>query len=137
MSNTQKSRVAQPKINFTKDALLSMLRSHFLFSLFIHLDWLFYAEFESVISFSLRFVAKKYEWYSETHISHIFQILNSRLELGAVKPLIDVFWNKWYQQTQKIILYYLEQEKLKDIHISEKKFQYTKKSSRPTQYHFH
>ena len=48
-------------------------------------------------------------------------ILNSRPDLPAVKPVIDVFWNKWYQQTQKIILYYLKQEKLKDIHISEKK----------------
>ena len=68
-SNTPKSRVAQPNITFIKDALLSMLPSLSLFSLFIHLDWLFYAEFESVISFSLRFVAKKCEWYSETHIS--------------------------------------------------------------------
>ena len=31
----------------------------------------------------------------------------------------------------------MEQEKLKDINISEKKFKYTKNSSRPTQYHFH
>ena len=45
ISNTQKSRVAQPNITFTKDALLSMQRSHFVVSLFIHLDWLFYAEF--------------------------------------------------------------------------------------------
>ena len=37
-SNTPKSRVAQPNITFTKDALLSMLRSHFVVSLFIHLD---------------------------------------------------------------------------------------------------
>ena len=64
-------------------------------------------------------------------------IPNSRPDLPAVKPVIDVFKNKWYQQTQKIILYYLKQEKLKDIHISEKKFKYTKKSSRPSKYHFH
>ena len=72
ISNTQKSRVGQLNITFTKDALLSMLRSLSLFSLFIHLDWLFYAEFESVISFSLQFVDKKCELYSETHISNFF-----------------------------------------------------------------
>ena len=63
---------------------------------------------------------------------------NSRPDLPAVRPVIDAFKNKWYQQTQIIILYHMEQEKLQVIHISEFFFfQYTKKSSCPTQYHVH
>ena len=97
----------------------------------------FCAEFESVICFSLRIVDKN----ESCNMKHTFQtfsmILNSRPDLPAVKPLIDVFWNKWYQHTQTSILYHMEQEMLQVIPISEKNFKYTKKSSRTTQYHFH
>ena len=53
---------------------------------------------------------------------------NSRPDLPAVRPVIDAFKNKWYQQTQIIILYHMEQEKLQVIHISEIFFSNTPKS---------
>ena len=99
-SNTPKSRVAQPNITFIKDALLSMLRSLSLFSLFIHLDWLFYAEFESVISFSLRFVAKKCEWYSETHISCPSH--SSEFQ-GTVEFIVCVYNNLFIKPQNEIV----------------------------------
>ena len=136
-SNTPKSRVSQPNSTFTKDPLFSMLRCLSPFSLFIHLDWLFCPEFESDLSYSLRFVDKKWELYSETHITNFLQILIFRLELGAVKPIIDAYWNKWYQRTQKSILNYKKKRKVTSYSPLGKKIKYTKKSSRTTQYHFH
>ena len=115
-----------PQSTFTIDTLISMLRCISSFSRFMHLDWLFCAEFKSDISFSLRFVNKKASGIPQPTFQTFSKILNFRHQLAAVKPIIDAFWNKWYQQTQKIILYHIEQEKLQVIHISEKNFKYTK-----------
>ena len=66
----------------------------------MHLDWLFCAEFESVISFSLQFVDKKCELYSETHISYPSHSSDSQ---GTAEFIVGVYNNLFIKPLNEIV----------------------------------